>query len=263
MEIWLFMVLAGFLASLIGSLAGLGGGFLIVPILVTLFHYEPRLVAGTTLAVIAATSISSVVAYMKQKNTDYWSGSLFALASIPGAIWGAVQSSFLHSRLFFILFGLNMLLVSLLLLFRPQQRVRLPLPATTERRFRGATGEDIFYAYNLPFALVVSLGVGILGGLLGIGGGSIMVPTMMIFLNFPPHVAVATSMYTIFLTSLAAAGTHAVLGNILWGHAAWLSVGALAGAQVGPRLARRLSSVWLVRVFGVVLILVAVQMIIS
>lgn len=165
-----------------------------------------------------------------------------------------------EKHLFFILFGLNMLLIALLLLFRPQQRVRIPLPATLKRQFRGAGGAEIRYAYNLPFALVISFGVGILGGLLGIGGGSMMVPTMTIFLNFPPHVAVATSMYTIFLTSVAAAGTQTVLGNILWGHAAWLSVGAPAGAQVGPRLARHLSSIWLVRAFSIVLILVAVQM---
>ncbi|MGZ4134560.1 MAG: sulfite exporter TauE/SafE family protein, partial [Tumebacillaceae bacterium] len=117
------------------------------------------------------------------------------------------------------------------------------------------------FSYHRLTGVIIALFVGFLSSLLGIGGGSLLVPTMTLLLSFPPHIAVATSMFNIFLTAIVGGGTHWYLGNIDWMKVLFLAPGAIIGGQIGARLAKRLPAQVMLRVLACMLILMALRLI--
>lgn len=255
------LVCIGALAGLSGSLVGLGGGFIVVPALAFLYpEMPPSLLVGTSMAVLLFNSISSTIVYAKQKRIDYEAALRFAAASIPGSIGGAMIADGIEGKLFFVGFGAFLLFVALLLLLKPKEPVRWPLKPTARRGFVDAGGDRFDYEYHLPTGIVISFLVGFLASLFGVGGGSLMVPTMTLLLQFPPHIAVATSMLQIFLSAIVSASTHAVLGNIDWLMVLCLAPGAWIGGQLGARLARRVPAKLLLRILAALLVWVAIRL---
>lgn len=261
---YLLLIGIGMLAGLSGSLVGLGGGFIVVPALAFLFpELSPAQLAGTSMTMLLFNSISSTYVYSRQKRIDYSAALRFAAAAIPGSIIGALLSTMVTGRLFFISFGIFLILVSLLLLFKPTRPIAWPLRPTAQRSFIDQSGVQFDYAYHMPTGIVISFLVGFLASLFGVGGGSLMIPTMTLLLAFPPHIAVATSMLQIFLSAIVSTGTHALLGNVDWMMVLFLAPGALIGGQLGARLARRLPGQLLLKILAVFLIVVAVRLILS
>ncbi|SEC82981.1 sulfite exporter TauE/SafE family protein [Paenibacillus sp. GP183] len=259
-DIVLFLV--GLLAGISGSIVGLGGGFIVVPALTFLFPgMLPAHIAGTSMAMLLFNSISSTYVYAKQKRIDYSAAIWFAVVSVPGAVLGAFMAQHITGKAFFISFGLFLIFVSLLLLFKPKQPLRLPFKPTVHRSFVDAAGQRFEFAYNRPTGMAISFLVGYLSSLFGVGGGSLMVPTMTLLLLFPPHIAVATSMLQIFLSAIVSTSTHAYLNNIDWLKVLFLSPGAIIGGQIGARLAKRLPAGLILKLLAVMLILVAVRLI--
>lgn len=258
----LLLVGIGIVSCVLGSLAGLGGGFLMVPLLVALYHPAPRYAAGTVLVAMVFNSLASIWGYGRQKRIDYRSGLLFASAGVPGSIAGAYAAGAMTGPAFNTLFGIVMLIVSLSLLFRPQKLLRLPFRPTVQRRFTDRRGQEFSYEFSGRFGAAVAFAVGFLSSLLGIGGGSVMVPTMVLFLGFPPHIAGATSMFMILISSLVGGGMHAFLGDVMWGRVLWLAPGAFIGGRLGSWMAPRVPGVWMVRILGTFMALVAVQLIV-
>ncbi|RXT04305.1 sulfite exporter TauE/SafE family protein [Ammoniphilus sp. CFH 90114] len=257
----LFLILIGTLAGLSGSLVGLGGGFIIIPFLVYFFPLSPQLIVGTSMAVLFINSLSSTLAYVKQKRVDVQSGTWFAIAMIPGSIMGAILTKLiLTGEIFHQVFGLFVLAVSIFIFVNPNRPVQLPFRHSVNRHFIDSTGSEFHYSYSRGFALMVSFVTGFLSSFLGIGGGSIMVPTMALMLNFPPHVATATSMYTILISSFSGTLSHGVLGHIKWEYVLFLSPGAFLGGQLGAKLASKLPSKILMYILGGTMILIALRM---
>ena len=125
-----------------------------------------------------------------------------------------------------------------------------------------ALRKDVSYsARNIPRGLVASLGAGVVSGLFGIGGGIVKVPAMILLMDVPTKVATATSNFMIGVTGAAGAPIYFVTGNILPGIVAPVTIGVFAGALVGSRLSSRVQSVWLKRIFAVVLIATAIELI--
>jgi uncharacterized protein len=258
------LFLLGMFAGMSGSLVGLGGGFIVVPALTFLFPgMLPAHIAGTSMAMLLFNSISSTYVYAKQKRIDYAAAIWFAIASIPGAVLGAFMTAHIAGKAFFISFGLFLICVSLLLLFKPKQPLRLPLKPTVHRNFIDAAGQRFDFAYNRPIGVACSFLVGFLSSLFGVGGGSLMVPTMTLLLFFPPHIAVATSMLQIFLSAIVSTSTHAYLHNIDWLKVLFLSPGAIIGGQIGARIAKRLPAGLILKLLAVMMILVAFRLILK
>jgi uncharacterized membrane protein YfcA len=253
----------GLFACLLGSLVGLGGGFIMVPALAFVFHGEPTILVGTSLVAIIFNSLASIQGYRKQRRIDYKSGAFFALCGIPASVLGALVSQDVSGRLFYVLFGSLLLAVSVFLLIRPEKPAQLRLRNTVERQFVDASGNSFTYGYNAWFAGSIAAVVGFLSSLLGVGGGSIMVPTMVLLLSFPAHIAGATSMFMILLSTIVGGGTHALLGDVNWLWVLFLAPGALIGGRLGSHIAPRISSRRLIQILAILMCLVAIELMVQ
>jgi uncharacterized protein len=265
---WILLVLIGIAGSSLGSLIGLGGGIIVVPALLYLgslsaFGYiSPQVAVGTSLFTMIFTGLSSTLAYLKYKTVDYKSGLIFLIGSGPGSICGAWVTEKLDLDSFSLFFGLFIIFVSLVLYFKDKFK---PIPFRKDkgiaRTFTDNTGKTFEYGFNPVIGILVSLVVGFLSGILGVGGGSLMVPTMILFFFFPPHVATATSMFMILPTSILSSITHITLGNVDWMIALALVPGAWIGAKVGVYLNSKFKSKTIILLLRTILIVVGIRLI--
>lgn len=264
---WLVLVVVGIAASSLGSLIGLGGGIIVVPTLLylgSLHSFPPitsQVAVGTSLFTMIFTGLSSTLAYMKHKTVDYKSGFIFLIGSGPGSILGAWITEVLEFHSFSIFFGIFIILVSIVLMIKDYFK---PLPFQKNRgivrTFIDNRGDTFEYGYSLIAGIVISFFVGLLSGVFGVGGGSLMVPTMILVFSFPPHVAVATSMFMILPTSMLSSITHISLGNVNWLLVLALIPGAWMGAKIGVFLNTKLKSKTIVLILRTILIFVGLRL---
>jgi uncharacterized protein len=266
---WIILILIGLVASSLGSLIGLGGGIIIVPALLSLGAFTqafgeitPQIAVGSSLFTMIFTGLSSTLAYLKHKTVDYKSGLIFLIGSGPGGILGAWMNKTLEIHSFNIYFGVFMVLISIILMLKSKLK---PLPFKVEkgiiRVFTDPKGETFEYGYRAIVAIIISFAVGFLSGMFGVGGGSLMVPAMIVIFLFPPHVAVATSMFMIFPTSLLSSITHISLGNVNWLFTLALIPGAWIGAKIGVNLNTKLKSSTIVTILRVILVIIGIRMV--
>ena len=260
-----FLLLAlGFIAGGYGTIAGIGGGFLVVPLLLLLYpEMEPRVVTAISLMVVFFNTASGSVAYARQRRIDYRTGLLFALLTVPGAVVGAWATGLISGSLFGYIFAAVLLASGIVLFLRgAAHRPHNVLRATTTRRIVDAWGHEHIYSFNQWLGLAVSFAIGFVSSLLGIGGGIIHVPALTLMLAFPVHIATATSHFILSITALSASTTHLVAGDYSgsWGVAVPLAIGGVLGAQLGAFLSPHLRSRLIIRLLAVALGVVAVRL---
>jgi uncharacterized membrane protein YfcA len=119
---------------------------------------------------------------------------------------------------------------------------RFPLSAADEHVLEDRHGQVFRYRWNVPVALACGIGVGFISSFFGIGGGIIFVIFFISLLGMPPHIVTATSMVAMLLTIPVGLAAHWLEGNIDWAFALPLAAGGLVGGQLGPQIARRISS---------------------
>ncbi|WP_246945665.1 sulfite exporter TauE/SafE family protein [Bacillus pinisoli] len=267
---WFILFIVGVVGGVIGSLMGLGGGVIVVPALLYLSAYgligdiSPQLAVGTSLLAVIATGLSSTLAYYKKGNVDIKSGLLFFIGSGPGGVFGSWLNGFLDAETFTLYFGIFIILVSLLLFLQNRLTpVDLPKDNRVMMTYVDAKGIEHQYGYHLPIAVIISFVVGCTSGLFGIGGGALMVPAMLLLFRFPPHIAVATSMFMILLSSTTSSLTHLYLGNIEWILALLLVPGAWFGAKMGAAINTRLKPVTVVLLLRIFLLIFGLRLIID
>lgn len=260
------LLLIGIAASTFGSIVGLGGGVIIVPALLyldpVLLHHGMTTASavGTSMVVLVVTALSSTIAFYKQRKVDIRSGLLFFASSGPAALIGASFTGRIEPGPFQIGFGCFILFVTALLLLK--NRIKpLPVQWKYRRSHIDNAGVTREYGYNLPLALVVGFCVGFVSGLFGIGGGSLFVPLMILLFAFPAHIATATSMFVIFLSSITGSAGHALYGSIDWWAACFLAPGAWIGGKLGAAIASRLSGDALLWVMRIAMALLGARMI--
>ncbi len=228
----------GFGLGVLGTLVGVGGGFLLAPLLLLFFpHDKTTLLTAISLGVVFLNAAAGTIAYAKLGRIDYRTGFVFALAGAPGSIVGALASALLPRGMFDAMFGL--VLVSLGgFLF---SRRRLPR--------RGDEPEVV----DLRLGAALSFAVGFLSSIFGVGGGIIHVPLLVEVFGYPPHVATATSTFILMLMSATGTTTNLVAGRLTGGflRMAILGGGALAGAQIGAAYSSRVPGRTLVRILAV------------
>ncbi len=258
----------GLFIGAFGTLIGVAGGFLLVPILLFLYPDEsPASITSVTLTVAFFNALSGSIAYGRLKRIDYRSGLLFALTAIPGAILGAIIVKYLSRDIFQYIFGAVLLVIAAYLLVRPDKKLTgsflLKWPA--HRRLTDKLQYVHTYSYNLPLAMTIAFFVGVISSLLGIGGGIIHVPALTQLLNFPTHIATATSQFIVSITTLSAIGTHLASGTYTTeiGRVVVLSAGAVIGAQFGARLSQKVTGVLIVRLLAAGLAIVALRLLIA
>lgn len=264
----LLLLIIGFSVGAYGTLIGAGGGFVLVPILLVIYPTEtPTQLTAVSLATVFANAGSGSVAYLRARRVDLRSAALFSLATLPGAVLGALSVQALSRGAFNVIFGAALTVVSLVLLSNPDRRLQLEgvFPATERRELVDAEGHAYRYEYNLPLALAASAVVGFLSSLLGIGGGIIHVPFMSQVLGFPTHIATATSHAVLAVMAGAGSATHLVQGafNGIVYRTLFLAAGVVLGAQVGARLSGRVRATWLLRLLALALLVVGLRLLVT
>jgi len=259
-------VLLGFAVGAYGTMIGAGGGFILVPLLLILYpDAEPEFVTSISLAVVFVNASSGTAAYIRQKRVDFLAANVFAAATIPGAIAGALVVTLIPRDTFDLIFAVMLIAVSALLILKPnttrivQRRDRR---WEVRRTLVDADGDTYVYSYNLPLGAALSVAVGFLSSLLGIGGGVVHVPILIQVLHFPAHIATATSHYVLAVSALTGTIVHIATGELEGGYvrAGALSAGVLVGAQVGALLSRRVSGDLLIRLLGFALAATALRL---
>ena len=255
------LVLLGAGVGAYGTLIGAGGGFVLVPILLLLYpHDSASKLTAVSLAVVFANATSGSISYYRMRRADYRTGFLLALATLPGAVIGAIVVGTIPRTVFDPLMGAALLAVGGLLVIQPKSRIPLLMnsPVVVERNLVDADGRVYSYRLNILLAMALSTGVGFLSSLLGIGGGIVHVPLLTTFFGFPEHVATATSHFVLMIMAGAATGTHALKGDYASTIALTLALaaGVLVGAPFGAALSRRVGGAWIIRLLAIALGLV-------
>nr|WP_218039527.1 sulfite exporter TauE/SafE family protein [Dendrosporobacter quercicolus] len=224
------LFILGFAVGTFGTLVGIGGGIILIPVFVLLMNYTPQQAVGTSLTIVLLNALSGTYAYIKQKKIYYDAAVKFAVATVPGAFLGSYMVEYFTGASFRMTFGIFLMLIALLMFFRSS-----PKGAGTEF-------DPSSFTYNRTLGIIVSAGVGFLSSILGIGGGVIHVPIMIYILGFPTHIATATSHFVLAVSSLFGVTSHLLLGNVLLLPALTIGLGAIAGAQFGAALSLRTKS---------------------
>ncbi len=215
---------------------------------------------GTSVSVVFLNALSGSLAYLAQRRVDLSLGWKFAVATVPGAIGGAFLTRGLSSHLFSLVFGLALIAIATLLVF---ERTAEPSPKAAVRRIIDARGESHVYRVDAWKGIVLSFFVGVFSSALGIGGGIIHVPFLIVVLGLPVHVATATSHFVLSISTLIGTITFLLLGHVQLLTAALLGAGALVGAQLGARASVRASPRLIARILAGALTLVGLRMVLE
>lgn len=256
------------LAGLIGALAGVGGGILVIPALTILFGVDIRLAIGASIVSVIATSSGAAAAYVRDRMTDMRIGMFLELATTSGAVAGALLAAVVAPALLYVLLGLILLFSAVQQVLRLGERQ----PADTHdsqsaHHFRlvgsypdAQLGAEVSYAaQRVPLGFLMMVGAGLASGLLGIGSGALKVLAMDGAMRLPMKVSSATSNFMIGVTAAASAGIYLGRGDVDPTIAAPVALGVLAGATVGARMLPRLANRTVRLIFLPVLVAVGVE----
>ena len=245
----------GFFAGVFGTMIGIGGGIIFVPVFLLVFHFTPQQVIGTSLAAVFFNALSGSISYLRQNRIDIRSGWKFALATLPGAGLGAWVARFFSSMVLGLVFGLLLVAVAIFISLRGEPRQRHRRDNTYTRTLVDFRGEVFKYSPRVEVGIGLSFLVGIISSLLGIGGGIIHVPALIFLLGFPVHIATATSQFVLAISTFFGGAAHLVLGNVLIVPAIIVAALAIPGAQIGAVLSRRAKGRLIARLLAVALLL--------
>ena len=260
------LLVLGLVVGVYGTIIGAGGGFVLTPLLLMLYGDKgAEEITAISLAVVFANAVSGTQAFARQRRIDYGAALLFALATLPGAVIGALATGLLPRRLFEALFAALLLSVAVVLFARPAPRT---VRARRERRHllrvhTDASGDTYQYSYDPVLGAGLGLVVGFTSSLFGVGGGIIYVPAMVILLRFPVYLATATSTFILMFTAAAGALVHLLAGHYRGNgsEVLALSAGVVVGAQAGAMLSARFGgSAIVLRLLSLALVAVAVRL---
>ncbi len=238
LQIILFLLL-GLGVGTFGTLVGIGGGLICVPIFILCmsdggiypYFHSAAQITGTSLVIVMANALSGTMAYIRQKRVLFRAAIPFALATLPGAILGSYIVDDFSGPMLDFYFGLFLLLMAVLMGWNATHK-----HATEVQE----VGPD--FQFNQWLGIGASFIVGFLSSIFGIGGGVVHVPLMIYLLGFPVHVATATSHFVLACSSLFGVISHFLLQHIVWVPAICISIGAAVGAQLGARLSKKTKS---------------------
>lgn len=268
---YLVLALISFGVAALGSLIGAGGGFLLMPVLLFLYagtkHGDlvlgPRELTFISLCAVFINGLAASLNYARMKRIDYRTAVTLAVCCIPVVIAARRLLASVRGDRFSPLFGVILIAISAFIIWRVRRRGDAsahrvePKPHWTRRHIEDVYEIEYDYAFDMRTGVGASLAGGFIGAFFGIGGGILHVPVMTQLLNFPAHIAAATSILILTMTAatgivtdIASRGTNVPISLALAAGA-----GAFLGAQVGTRLSRRVSGERILYLLATVLIL--------
>ncbi|MFA6469242.1 MAG: sulfite exporter TauE/SafE family protein [Bacteroidota bacterium] len=247
----IFLLFVGIIVGMFGTLVGVGGGFIVVPLLTLAYGQSPQVAVGTSLCIVALNALSGTTVYIKQHRVDYRAGIYFSLATIPGSFLGAYLLQLVSATAFDIGFGILILMIAGYMVYskrNEQDQSAPPQPVGSHR-------------YSMVLGTVISFFVGFVASMAGIGGGVVHVPAMIYILKFQPYIAIPTSHFILAISATFAAFSHGIIGKVAWDFVPFLGFGAIAGAQAGGHLSHTIKVKWILWGLILALVLVAIRLI--
>jgi uncharacterized protein len=267
LEFTLLILLCSFFAGFLGSLTGLGGGVVIVPLLALAFGVDVRYAIGASLVSVIATSSGAAAAYVKEGFSNIRVGMFLEIATTTGAVMGAFLAARISTGAIAVVFGLVLLHSAWLSVRARRERPGADRsdPLAVRLRMDGSfptpEGRRSYHVHRVPLGFALMFVAGGLSGLLGIGSGAIKVLAMDRAMRIPFKVSTTTSNFMIGVTAAASAGVYLNRGYIDPGLAMPVTLGVLAGALLGARELVSVKARALRIVFSVVIIALAIEMI--
>jgi uncharacterized membrane protein YfcA len=263
----LIILFGSYFAGLLGSLTGLGGGVVIIPLLTLLLNVDIHYAIGASLVSVIATSSGSAAAYVKEGITNMRLGMFLEIATTAGAMCGAILAVYIPTQFIAILFGVILICSALLSLRKKAEQINAEKSHLAEKlklnsSYPTTNGTVEYGVSNVGGGFVMMLFAGIISGLLGIGSGALKVIAMDTIMRIPFKVSTTTSNFMIGVTASASAVVYLQRGYISPGLSMPVVIGVLFGAFTGSKiLVHTSSSGWLRWVFAVVVTFLAGQMI--
>jgi uncharacterized membrane protein YfcA len=251
----LCFLLAGFGATTLGALVGLGGGFIIMPILLLLYPEAPKeSLTAISLCAIFVNALFSTLSYLKQDKIRIKAGVALLIATLPGAILGSLATSIIAPSIFNTMMGLLLAVIAILLILKRKDESNKP-----EQPVIKITPSKII-TIGIPFSFLT----GFISSFFGIGGGIINMPVLMHILKFPVKYAVATSMFIILIMTFTGASFHIIHGTITSAHLSTvlpLCIGSLIGGIIGAELSKKIHNKIIVVLLALCLLLTGLKLI--
>jgi len=243
-EIWLIPL--GFIAGILGSMIGLGGGIIVVPVL-TFAGFPPSLAVSNSLFAAFSNAVASTISYSKQKKIEFSIGIKLGLLAVPGTILGAFISTETTPEIFKILFGLVLISSSAYVFLKRK----------IESQKKNNSKQLMIFTVGASFF------AGIISSFFGIGGGIIFVPLLIVVVGLGMKNAAPTSQFILLFVSFSGLITHSILGNSDYFQALLLSSGAFVGGLVGARLSMEVKEKSLQILVSVIMIIAAIKLFID
>jgi uncharacterized membrane protein YfcA len=272
MSLLLFTILiflCSLVAGLLGSLTGLGGGMVVVPLLLLAFKVDIRYATGASLISVIATSSGAAAAYVKEGFTNIRIGMFLEVATTLGAVFGAYLVAKISGSMIATIFGL-VLLFSAYVSLRKQpvpSAIQKPDPIATRLRMNGEypaiAGPTKYLIRRVPIGFAICYVAGLVSGLLGIGSGALKVLAMDQAMEIPFKVSTATSNFMIGVTAAASAGIYFRHGYIDPALAMPVMLGVLVGSFVGARIMPGTPSRKLRILYDTAIVILAIEMLIK
>jgi len=264
------VLLTSVAAGTVGAVLGLGGGILLVPILTIFYGVDLHYAMGASIISVIATSSGAAASYLRTGLSNVRIGLFLAIATIAGALTGAVLAGIAPVRWLELILGLALAYSAFTTL--KQLNVELPADVADDRLALRFRLEGVYYdrlldqqvkyrATHVGWGFVAMYGAGVLSGLLGIGSGAFKVLAMDTFMRLPMKVSTATSNFMIGLTAAASAGIYWSRGDIHPLIVAPVAIGVLFGAYLGTALIARMRNTTVRKVFLPIVIYLALSMI--
>ncbi len=251
MSNFFLMAIGGTLAGFLGSILGLGGGVLIIPMLTLIFGVPMREAIGASLVCVIATSSGAASLYVKKRLCNIRLGMTLELATTLGAITGGVVAGIMKPQILSILFS-SLLLYTAWTMFRKRDDL--------EDAESSSQKEKTYEIAHLPWGLGASFFAGNISGLLGVGGGTVKVPVMYLLMGVPLKTATATSNFMIGVTASAGAFIYFSRGEVHPLVAGFTMLGVFLGATVGAHLFPKIRTEYLKKIFVLVLLYLSLEM---
>lgn len=230
----------GTAAGAFGGLVGLGGGVVMIPLMVAILKISQHRAHGTSLFALVFTGVTGAVTYGIHGSVDVLAATVLALTAIFTARAGAKFAHSLPEWKLKRAFGAFLIFASLVLLLKPYY--------ASLYHFEFGT------LVKILILLITGLFAGFLAGMMGIGGGTVMVPAMVLLLNYSQHVAQGTSLLCMVPAGAVGAYTHLRLGNVISELLPGLIFGIILGTYVGSNIAHALSEANLRFLFAIIII---------
>lgn len=247
-------------AGFLGSLLGLGGGIIVIPVLTLLLNVDIRYAIAASLISIIATSSGAAAGFLRDHLTNLRLAVFLEIGTVTGAMSGFLIAYYVKASFLFLLFGFFLLFSALMMLRRREERQMVAENHPWAEKLNLTLGTN-YKIEHAPLGLGLMYVAGILSALLGIGSGILKVIAMDGAMKIPIKVSSATSNFMIGVTASASAGAYLLKGNVHPEIAGPVAVGIIIGSTVGARAMVKMPADVIRKIFVVVLSFVAIQMI--